>query len=154
MGIPGTSLAYAGRNSSLERAPAGLENLVDRDAQQAAQVPRRAGPLFAGAAVEPSLEDRRLHLQGALYSGRLGPNRATMGVGVAAAMCIGPLSGPTKSVDLEIASRSSIRLSSPAREPTVFPDLARISSARGISSFEPTSATLTPGRRPGGGPGR
>jgi len=37
-----------------------------------------------------------LACHGALKAGRFGPKRATMGVEVEAAMCIGPLSGPTK----------------------------------------------------------
>ena len=49
--------------------------------------------------------------QGAKFAGRVGPNQATMGVPTAAAMCIGPLSGPTKTAARRMSSAVPARSS-------------------------------------------
>ncbi len=89
---------------------------------------------------------KALACQGAKFAGRVGPKRATMGVEVEAAMCIGPLSGPTKREEWEISSLTSLRFSLPTKERGEAVLFFRISSSAFWSSLVPTRTILTPGR--------
>jgi hypothetical protein len=94
----------------LQQPPGGCKDIVRADPPQAPEIAGLAHALIA----RPARQRAAFHNGGGTRAGRhgvhsagsVGPNNATIGTSVAAAMCIGPLSPPTNSAARSIRART------------------------------------------------